>query len=440
MPVSLGELAMTNPTNTQMTGGGARAAVPATPGRRMSTIEVPLARLEEAAWNANRLPAALLAKLRRSIGEFGVVENLVARPHPDKAGCFELLSGNQRLRVYRELGFETAPVVVVELDDARARLLAQTLNRTRGSDDPKAYAALLEQVLQEFTPATVTEFVPETDATLNRTLREHGDGEPQESAVLLPPAEPRSQPGEIYELGPHRLLCGDATDPDQVAALVAGERSALMVTDPPYGVGVDHSWRDGVRQPYGSARTATLLNDDRADWRQAYALTDAPVAYVWHGALHAGVVADGLEEAGFVVRQQLIWVKQIHALSRAHYQWRHEPCWYAVRKGAKAGWQGGRKQTTIWEAASPIAGFGGGGNDDQATAHPTQKPLELYERAILNHTHPGEIVYDPFAGSGTCLIAAEQHGRRCLTVELDPAWCDVIRDRYHTLTSKAGEK
>ena len=94
----------------------------------------------------------------------------------------------------------------------------------------------------------------------------------------------------------------------------------------------------------------------------------------------------------------------------------------------------GRKQTTIWEEASPIAGFGGGGTEDSATAHPTQKPLALYTRPILNHTSPGEVVYDPFAGSGTALVAAEQHGRRALLIELDPAWCDVIRDRYQALT------
>jgi DNA modification methylase len=255
---------------------------------------------------------------------------------------------------------------------------------------------------------------------------------------LLPPAEPRSRPGELYELGPHRLLCGDATVAEQVEPLLAGESVSLLVTDPPYGVGVDHSWRDGVRQPAGSARSATLLNDDRADWREAYQLSGARVAYVWHGALHAGLVGQGLVEAGFELRQQIIWVKQIHALSRAHYQWRHEPCWYAVRKGASANWQGGRKQTTIWEGASPIAGFGGGGTDDTATAHPTQKPLALYTRPILNHTSPGEVVYDPFAGSGTALVAAEQHGRRCLLIELDPAWCDVIRDRYQALTGTGG--
>jgi DNA modification methylase len=279
-------------------------------------------------------------------------------------------------------------------------------------------------------------FLPESEATIDRHLREYGQDAQEESSLLLPPAKPRSQPGEIYELGPHRLLCGDATDPGQVGRLLADEQVTMLVTDPPYGVGVDHSWRDGVRQPAGSARTATLLNDDRADWRQAYALSGARVAYVWHSALHAGEVFDGLVEAGFEVRQQIIWVKQIHALSRSHYQWKHEPCWYAVRKGTSAGWDGGQKQTTVWEDASPIAGFGGGSQEDAATAHPTQKPLSLYTTPILNHTKPGEVVYDPFGGSGTALIAAEKHGRRCLLVELDPAWCDVIRDRYQALTGK----
>lgn len=309
------------------------------------TVKVPLQQLVEADWNPNRLPERLLEKLKRSIREFGVVENLIVRPHPDGGGQLEVLSGNQRLRLYRELDLPLVPVVVVELPDAQARLLAQTLNRTRGSDDPKAYAAVLEQMLQEFTPAAVSEYLPESEATIERHLREYGQDAEQENSPLVPPPEPRSRPGEIYQLGPHRLLCGDATDPGQVARLLGDEEVTLLATDPPYGVGVDHSWRDGVRQPAGSARTATLLNDDRADWRTAYALSRAQVAYVWHSALHAGEVFDGLVEAGFVVKQQIIWTKQIHALSRSHYQWRHEPCWYAVRKGASAsGTVGGSRQ------------------------------------------------------------------------------------------------
>jgi DNA modification methylase len=397
----------------------------------MQTKEIPIDLLVEADWNANHVPPALLAKLRHSLERFGVVENLVARPHPERTGCFEVLSGNHRLRLLRELGYASAPVVVLELDDARARLLAQTLNRTRGSDDPQRYAAALERILEEFDAATVAEYLPESEATIERHLRDYGTREAESlGSPLVPPAEPRSRLGEIYELGPHRLVCGDATDPEQVQELMGAEQAALMATDPPYGVGVDHSWRDGLRQPRGSARTATLLNDDRSDWSAAYRLTNAPVAYLWHSALHGAEAFAALVAAGFHVRQQLIWAKDVHALSRSHYQWQHEPCWYAVRKGESANWQGGRKQTTVWAAASPIGAYGDKAGEDAVTAHPTQKPLELFTRPILNHTAPGAIVYEPFAGSGTCLIAAEKTGRRCFAIELDPAWCDVIRDRY----------
>jgi DNA modification methylase len=406
----------------------------------METTEIKLERLLEADWNANQVPPALLAKLRRSLQEYGVVENLVARRHPERDGYFEVLSGNHRLRLLRELGHASAPIVLVELDDARARLLAQILNNTRGSDDAQASALVLERILQDFEPATVAEFLPESEATIERLLREYGTGAAEQASPLLPPAKPRSRAGELYELGPHRLLCGDATEAEQVALLMDGEQAALMATDPPYGVGVDHSWRDGARQPRGSARAAKLLNDDRSDWAAAYRLTNAPVAYVWHSALRAGEVAAGLAEAGFVLRQQLIWAKQVHALSRSHYQWAHEPCWYAVREGASASWQGGRKQTTVWEAASPISAYGSKAREDAVTAHPTQKPLELFTQPILNHTQPGAVVYEPFAGSGTCLIAAAKTGRRCFAIELDPAWCDVIRERYQAFTEKDGGK
>ena len=400
----------------------------AAPAPQLNAQQIPLDKLREATWNANVVKAATMAKLRRSLVEFGVVENLVARPHPSEPGAFEVLSGNHRLRLLHELCYRTAPVVLVELDDARARLLAQTLNRTRGKDDPAAYARLLDEILSELAVEEVVSYLPETEATIDLVL--HGlDGEPEPERALAPPAEPLSKPGELYELGPHRLLCGDATDPAQVALLMGGEQAALMATDPPYGVDLDPSWRDGLARRRGSARSATLLNDDRCDWREAYLLTNAPVAYVWFGALHSCEAFAALGAAGFLVRQQIVWEKHVHVLSRAHYQWQHECCWYAVRKRCAARWQGGHRQTTVWRAPSPIMAFGGGG-EDASTPHPTQKPLLLFERPILNHTRKGELVYDPFAGSGTCLIAAEKRNRRCFALELDPAWCDVIRARY----------
>jgi DNA modification methylase len=396
--------------------------------------EIPLSRLLEAEWNANRVPKGTLAKIRRSLERFGCVENLVARPHPERKGLFEVLSGNHRLRLLLELGYPSAPVVVVSLDDPQARLLAQTLNRTRGRDDPQAYGELLEQVLSELDVSEVVSLLPETEATIDQVLRELAGTQPAEPAFARP-GEPRSRPGEVYELGPHRLLCGDATVAEQVESLFAGERASLLATDPPYGVGVDHGWRDGLRQRRGSARAGRLANDDRSDWREAFLLTEAPIAYVWHSALHCREAFDALEASGYEVRQQLIWVKQVHALSRAHYQWKHESCLYAVRSGSTASWRGGRKQTTVWEAPSPIMAFGAGG-DEGATAHPTQKPLELFERPILNHTERDAIVYEPFAGSGTCLIAAEKTRRRCFAIEIDPAWSDVIRDRYTDYTNR----
>jgi ParB-like chromosome segregation protein Spo0J len=404
----------------------------------MNTQQIELERLVEAEWNANRVPAGVLAKIRRSIERYGLVENLVARPHPADPGRFEVLSGNHRLRVLRELGFARVPVVVVELDDAQARLLAQTLNRTRGSDDPKAYARLLEQVLAELPVAEITGVLPETEATLAQVLREFA-GDPDAEAALELAAEPRSRPGEIYELGPHRLACGDATDPKLVEQLLGDQQPGLLATDPPYGVELDHGWRDGVRQPAGSARAGGLLNDDRADWTAAFVTTSAPVAYLWHSALHAHTARAGLLSAGYELRQQIVWVKQIHVLGRGHYQWQHECAWYAVRKGCSAGWQGGRKQTTVWQAASPIMPYGrGGSGEDLVSAHPTQKPLELFTRPILNHTQPGQLVYDPFGGSGSCLIAAEKTGRRCYTVELEPHWCDLIRHRYEAWHDQQG--
>jgi DNA modification methylase len=401
---------------------------------------ISLDRLVEAGWNPNRVKPALMARIRRSLQRFGVVEGLVARPHPQREGAFEILSGNHRLRLLRELGHEKAPVVVVDLDDAQARLLAQTLNRTRGSDDPAAYARLLDEVLKEFSAHEVSEFLPESEASIEAVLRELAGETAAPEPRHARPERPRSKPGELYELGPHRLLCGDATSRADVERLFAGERALLLSSDPPYGIQLDHGWRDGLRQRSGSARSGGIANDDRADWSEAFALAanvaQTSVVYAWHSALHCVESFAALEAAGFEVRQQIVWVKDVHVLGRAHYHWQHENCWYAVRRGCSASWNGGRKQTTVWNVASPIIAFGAA-DDDVATAHPTQKPLELFSRPILNHTEPNEIVYDPFCGSGTCLIAAEQHNRRCFAIEIDPGWCDVIRDRYASFTSRA---
>jgi ParB/Sulfiredoxin domain len=200
--------------------------------------ELPLEALRPAQWNANVVPPATLKKIGASIEDFGVVENLVVRPHPYEPGAFEVISGNHRLELYRRRGMETAPCYVVELDDARARLLAQTLNRTRGEDDPQKKAQLLEEVLQTMTVEEALRYLPETPGTLDRLLTEFSPSrallDPDEAPPL--PEEPDSKPGELYELGPHRLLCGDATDPAALELLMGEALAELLWTDPPYGV------------------------------------------------------------------------------------------------------------------------------------------------------------------------------------------------------------
>jgi DNA modification methylase len=198
-----------------------------------------------------------------------------------------------------------------------------------------------------------------------------------------------------------------------------------MVTDPPYGVAYDPAWRNAAGAAQ-TKRTGRVLNDDRADWRDAWALFPGDVAYVWHGALHAGTVAESLTATGFAIRAQIVWAKERLVLSRGHYHWQHEPCWYAVR--GKGHWSGDRKQSTLWSIPNR--------DQDTATVHGTQKPVEVMRRPILNNSSPGQAVYEPFCGSGTTLIAAETTGRVCLAVELDPAYVDIAVQRWQAFTGR----
>ena len=199
-----------------------------------------------------------------------------------------------------------------------------------------------------------------------------------------------------------------------------------MVTDPPYGVRYDPEWRN--RAGLGSTkRTGKVQNDDRADWREAWALFAGEVCYVWHGALHAATVANSLEANGFLVRAQLIWAKQSLVMGRGHYHWQHEPCWYAVR--GTGHWVGGRKQTMLWQIATH--------GQDIETTHGTQKPVRCMQRPIENNSVAGEAVYDPFCGSGTTIIAAETTSRKCYAIEVSPSYVDVAVLRWEAFTGKS---
>lgn len=230
--------------------------------------------------------------------------------------------------------------------------------------------------------------------------------------------------GELWILGPHRLVIGDSTNAEHVARLlqggVRGKPPVLMATDPPYGVNYDPAWRtkafkDGTKRAEGK-----VSNDDMSDWTLAWKLFPGNAGYVWHGALHTHVVAANLQTAGFELRSNIIWDKGRFAVGRGDYHWEHEPCWYVVRKGKPGGYVGGRKQTTVWRIS----------HQKSETGHGTQKPIECMRRPIMNNTKPGDGVYDPFCGSGTTLIAAHMEKRVCFAMELDPKYAQVIIERW----------
>lgn len=438
-----------------------------------ATQLIPLDRLHPAPWNANRMTRAMTSKVRKSMEEFGIVENLVARPHPRPCPIcgadddhFEVVSGNHRLELHADVGLAEASVAIVELDDGRARLLAEVLNGTRGTNDPELYAANLERILQDLNAAEISDYLPESEASIRRLVKHEQDRDP--NASMFPPTgKPKSKAGVVYELGPHRLMCGNSTNPAHVAKLLDGAEPVLLVTDPPFGIDLNEVFKtDPKKYGKGGKGASPKVHapympdgDTRVDWSECWELVPSlSVAYVWHAGARGAEVERGLDRIGFDVVQQLIWDKGRFVLGRQHYYWAHEtafyaakvgrevpwygpghvPAFYARKRGVKAPWLGEPGQSTIWLVPSPrlaVSAENRAHGDEQAD-HPTQKPVELYTRPIVNHIRPGEAFYDSFGGSGTAIIAGELTGRRAYAMELMPAFCDVIRQRYADFTGR----
>jgi len=356
--------------------------------------------------------------LSPSIREFGWTNPILVD------GDNGVIAGHGRVLAARKLGMATVPVIeLAGLSEAekRAYIIADNKLALNAGWDRDLLGLELGDLDSLGFDLSLTGFGEEELAGL-LNLGNPGLTDPDDIPDL--PDEPVSRAGDVWLLGEHRLVCGDSTRMTDVDRALNGVRPHLAVCDPPYGVNYDPAWRQRFTGGRSNLATGAVLNDDRADWREAWALFPGDVAYVWHGALHAGEVADSLEAAGFAIRSQIIWDKGRLVIGRGDYHWRHEPCWYAVRKGATGHWEGGRSQTTVWEIR----------HRRNESGHGTEKPVECMKRPIENNSSPGQAVYEPFCGSGTTIIAAEITGRSCHAIELNPAYVDVAVRRWEAFT------
>ena len=392
---------------------------PKTTPSDLQVTRLPLADLTPYPKNPRHITPAAVNAVAESLAAFGWQQPIVIDPKR------VIVAGHTRCLAALQLGWTVAPTVTIAAKHARAYRLADNRSGEFSTWDLDVLGGELAAL-----PSGQLEALPALD--FDAIVRQPVDGQTDPDAIPEAP-EPRTKLGDVWAMGDHRLMCGSATEADDVARLLDGATPALMVTDPPYGVEYDAEWRRTARNADGSLLSTgkgravgVVLGDDRADYREAYALAPGPVAYVWMGG-PASPVAD-LIACGFAFRAMIVWVKSHFVISRGHYHGQHEPCWYAVRKGAKANWCGDRKQTTVWGIDKP---------QKSETGHSTQKPVECMERPIRNHK--GD-VYDPFVGSGTTIIAAEREKRRCYAMEIEPAYVDVAVARWEAFTGRTATR
>ena len=369
---------------------------------------------------------AQVAQIVASIREFGWTNPVLID------GSDGIIAGHGRLLAARKLGLTEVPCIVLDhLSETqkRALIIADNKLALNAGWDNEMLGLELQDLADENFDLGLVGFTEDELAALV-AVKTEGLTDPDETPE--PPADPISVLGDVWVLGKHRIVCGDSTDADVVAKCLNGVTPHLMVTDPPYGVEYNANWRNEAKRPDGSAYGAAALgkveNDERADWGEAWALFPGDVAYVWHAGNMAHTVAESLVANGLNIRAQIIWNKSNMVISRGDYHPKHEPCWYAVRKGKAGHYVGGRKQTTVWDIDKP---------QKSETGHSTQKPVECMKRPIENNSSAGQAVYEPFSGSGTTIIAGEMTGRSIHAIELSPAYVDVAVIRWQEFT---GEK
>lgn len=379
----------------------------------------PISQLRNWEKNPRGITRANFERLKRQIIKLGEYKPLIVTEEGT------VLGGNMRLRVYREMGYREVWVSIVRPESEAQKIeYAISDNDQAGHYEEEKLSELILPHLQELDLSDYSISLGHS-ITLQELATQFGPIQEDDfdiDAELDKIDEPDSKRGHVYELGRHRLICGDATNETEVAQLMGETKADMIFTDPPYNVNYVGKTKDAL----------TIENDDFKDHEKYVGFLTKSItnmakftklggaAYICHADSEGLAFRQAFVTAGFELKQCIIWNKNSMVMGRQDYHWKHEPILYGWQKGASHKWHGGRRQTTVWDVERPV----------RSRSHPTMKPIALIARAIRNSSKQGDNILDLFAGSGSSLIAAEQTGRTAYVMELDPKYCDVIRKRY----------
>ena len=364
-----------------------------------------------------------LEAIARSLKAFGQQKPIVV----DRDGI--IVAGNGTVAAASSLGWTEVAVVRTGLDKDEARAYAIADNRTAelATWDEERLALTLGELDIDLAGA-----VGFSEEELAAMLEPFDASEVvEEEPTPEPPADPITKPGDLWLLGEHRLLCGDSTKAEDVSRLMAGQTADLLLTDPPYNVDYTGKTKDALKVKNDAMEDGAFRQFLVSAFQAAFdAMRPGASFYVFHADSEGFNFRGAINDCGETVRQCLIWVKQTLVMGRQDYQWQHEPCLYGWKEGAAHSWYADRKQTTLLKFDRPT----------RSSEHPTMKPVEMVAYLMGNSSKAKSIVLDLFLGSGTTLIASEQMGRVCYGMELDPAYCDVVVQRWESLTGQEAKR
>jgi DNA modification methylase len=392
---------------------------------------VPLDALHLDSANAREHGEENMQAIVSSLRAFGQAEPLVVQKSTGR-----IIGGNGRLVAMKELGWKKCDVVELDIDNLTATALGIALNRTGelASWDDETLTKLLGELRDE----DALDGVGYSEADIDALLDELNDDEPadvDDPGPGEPPEKPVSLPGDLWLLGDHRLLCGDSTNADDVARVMAGERAALVATDPPYLVDYTGERPNDSGKDWSATYKEVEIKDADAFFRSVFenilrVLAPHAAIYCWHAHKRQKLIAGIWEELGILDHQQIVWVKPTAVFGRVFWHFRHEPCMMGWRKGSKPDHDGNHEFNSVWEVdwdgKARVVG----------NEHPTEKPLELFARPMRKHTDKGAVCFEPFSGSGSQIIAAERERRRCRAIEITPAYVDVAIRRWEGATGR----